>query len=47
LKQETNLEKEVHVNTRKIKTNTRKDSKNRHVIRAKERVDILPKYPTL
>ena len=34
--------KEAHVNTRKIKTNTRKDSKNRHDIKAKERVDINP-----
>tara|TARA_B100000131_G_scaffold231834_1_gene223655 strand:- start:25 stop:378 length:354 start_codon:yes stop_codon:yes gene_type:complete len=32
----------VHVNTRKIKTNTRKDSKKRHDIKAKERVDINP-----
>ena len=41
-KQEINLKKEVHVNTRKIKINQRKDSKNKHVIKAKERVD---KYP--
>ena len=47
LKQEINLKKEAHVNTRKIKINQRKDSKNKHVIRAKERVDILPKNPTL
>jgi hypothetical protein len=32
----------VHVNIKKIKTNTRKDSKNKHDIKAKERVD---KYP--
>jgi hypothetical protein len=32
----------VHVNTRKIKTNQRKDSKNKHDIKAKERVDINP-----
>jgi len=37
----------VHVSTRKIKTNTRKDNKNRHDIRVKERVDIIPKYPIL
>ena len=41
-KQGINLKKEVHVNTRKIKINQRKDNKNRHVIKAKERVD---KYP--
>ena len=34
--------KEAHVNIRKIKTNTRKDSKNKHDIKAKERVDIYP-----
>jgi len=32
----------VHVNTRKIKTNQRKDSKNKHDIKAKERVDNNP-----
>jgi hypothetical protein len=32
----------VHVNTKKIKTNTRKDRKNKHDIKAKERVDINP-----
>jgi len=32
----------VHVNTRKIKINTRKDSKNKRDIKAKERVDISP-----
>ena len=41
-KQGINLKKEVHVNTRKVKINQRKDNKNRHVIKAKERVD---KYP--
>ena len=42
LRQETSLEKEVHVNTRKIKTSTRKDNKNKHDTKAKERVDINP-----
>jgi hypothetical protein len=32
----------VHVNTRKIKTSTRKDSKKIQDIKAKERVDINP-----
>jgi len=32
----------VHVNTRKIKTSTKKDSKNKHDIRVKERVDNTP-----
>ena len=32
----------MHVNTRKIKINTRKDSKNKRDIKAKERVDISP-----
>ena len=38
----TNLKKEAHVNTRKIKINQRKGSKNNVVIKAKERVDINP-----
>ena len=38
----TNLKKEAHVNTRKIKINQRKGSKNKHDIKAKERVDINP-----
>tara|TARA_R100000951_G_scaffold89297_1_gene77440 strand:- start:802 stop:936 length:135 start_codon:yes stop_codon:yes gene_type:complete len=42
-----NLKKEVHGNTRKIKVNTKKDSKNRHVIRVKVKVDNILKYPTL
>ena len=42
LRQETSLEKEAHVNTRKIKINQRKDRKNRHDIRVKERVDNNP-----
>jgi|TARA_R100001460_G_scaffold19427_2_gene40521 hypothetical protein len=42
-----NLKKEAHDSTRKIKINKRKDSRNRHDIRAKERVDKLPKSPTL
>ena len=37
-----NLKKEVHANTKKIKINQRKDSKNKHDIKAKERVDINP-----
>jgi hypothetical protein len=41
-RQEINLKKEAHVNTRKIKTNQRKDSRNKHDIRAKERVDNNP-----
>jgi len=32
----------VRVSTRKIKINQRKDSKNRHDIRVKERVDKHP-----
>jgi len=32
----------VHVNTRKIKTNQRKDNKNKHDTKAKERVDNNP-----
>jgi hypothetical protein len=32
----------VHVNTKKIKINTRKDRKNKHDTRVKERVDINP-----
>ncbi len=39
---EINLKKEAHVNTRKIKINQRKDSKNKHDIKAKERVDNNP-----
>jgi hypothetical protein len=42
-----NLKKEEHVNTKKIKTNTRKDKRNKHDTKAKERVDIVPKYPIL
>jgi len=38
----TNLKKEAHVNTKKIKINQRKDSKNKQDIKAKERVDINP-----
>ena len=38
----TNLKKEAHVNTKKIKINQRKDSKNKEDIKAKERVDINP-----
>ena len=38
----TNLKKEAHVNTKKIKINQRKDSKNSVVTKAKERVDINP-----
>jgi hypothetical protein len=38
----TNLKKEAHVNTRKIKINQRKGNKNNVVIKAKERVDINP-----
>ena len=37
-----NLKKEAHVNIKKIKINQRKDSKNKHDIKAKERVDINP-----
>jgi len=37
-----NLKKEVHANTKKIKINQRKDNKNKHDIKAKERVDINP-----
>tara|TARA_X000001036_G_scaffold358804_1_gene341367 strand:+ start:368 stop:547 length:180 start_codon:yes stop_codon:yes gene_type:complete len=46
-RQETSLEKEAHVNTRKIKINQKKDRKNRQDTKAKERVDIIPKYPIL
>jgi len=42
---EISLRKEAHVNTRKIKINQKKDSKNRHVTKAKVRVDIILKYP--
>jgi len=35
----TNLKKEVHVNTRKIKIKTKKDSKNKQDTRVKEKVD--------
>jgi len=38
---EISLKKEVHVSTKKIKINLKKDSKNKLVIRAKERVDKL------
>ena len=38
----TNLKKEAHVSTRKIKIRVRKDSKNRHVTKAKVRVDKHP-----
>jgi len=44
LRREINLKKEVHVNTKKTKINQRKDNKNKHVIKAKERVD---KYPLI
>ena len=46
-RQETSLEKEAHVNTRKIKINQKKDRKNRQDTKDKERVDIIPKYPIL
>jgi len=42
---EISLRKEAHVNTRKIKINQKKDSKNRHVTKVKVRVDIILKYP--
>ena len=38
------LKKEAHVNTRKIKTKVRKDSKNKLATKAKVRVD---KYPVV
>ena len=38
----TNLRNVVHANTKKIKINQRKDSKNKQDIKAKERVDINP-----
>ena len=37
-----NLKKEVHANTKKIKINQRKDSKNNDVTKAREKVDINP-----
>jgi len=46
-RQEISLEKEAHVNIRKIKINTKKDRKNRQDTKVKERVDIIPKYPIL
>jgi hypothetical protein len=47
LRQGINPKKEVHVSTKKVKIKTKRDSKNKLVIRAKERVDIIPKYPIL
>tara|TARA_R100001086_G_scaffold231541_1_gene152317 strand:+ start:158 stop:334 length:177 start_codon:yes stop_codon:yes gene_type:complete len=44
---EISLRKEAHDSTRKIKINKKKDSKNKHDIKVKERVDKLPKSPTL
>jgi len=41
---EISLRNVDHVNTRKIKIKVRKDSKNRHVTKAKVRVD---KYPLI
>jgi len=41
---EISLKKEAHVNTRKIKTKVRKDSKNKLATKAKVRVD---KYPVV
>ena len=40
--QEISLKREAHVNIKKIKINQRKDNKNKHDIKAKERVDINP-----
>ena len=39
--------KEAHVNTRKIKINTRKDSKNKPDIKVKVKVDNILKHLTL
>jgi len=44
---EINLKKEAQELIKNLKINQKKDRKNRQDTKAKERVDIIPKYPIL